>query len=70
MELKKKKKKKKEYTTSDTLGIHWVAPNESSCLEFLLTTLQVLLTILLIFCLFHKIAVSCLTKCVTESLMN
>lgn len=44
-----------EYIKSDELWIYWVAPNGSSYLEFLLITLQILLTLLLIFCLFHTL---------------
>ena len=38
----------------------------SSWLKYLLTTLLKLLAILLAFCLFYKISIFCITKCVTE----
>ena len=38
----------------------------SSWLKYLLITLLMLLAILFVFCLFYKIIVSCITKCMTE----
>ena len=37
-----------------------------SWLKYLLLISLMLLTILFIFCLFHKIIISCITKCMTE----
>ena len=37
-----------------------------SRLKHLLLVLLMLLTLLFVFCLFHKIIVSCITKCMTE----
>ena len=59
-----------EQIKSDDPGIYCVEPNGSSWLKFLLVTLQILLTILLVFYLFYKIVVSFLTKYVTEPLIK
>ena len=57
-------------TESDDLGIYWVTPNGSSWLKFLVRTQLILLFILLVFCLFYKIVISYLTRCVTEPLIK
>ena len=44
------------------LGIYWSIPNGSSWFIFFLMTLVILLAILLVFCLFYKIVVSCITN--------
>ena len=42
----------------------------SSWLKYLLLIPLIILTILFVFCLFHKIIVSCITKCMTEPPMK
>ena len=53
------------FPSLDNLLGNWFGVG-GSWLKYLLLITLMLLTILFVFCLFHKIIVSCITKCMTE----
>ena len=55
------------FPSLDNLLGNWFGVG-GSWLKYLLLITLMLLTILFVFCLFHKIIVSCITKCMTEPL--